>query len=90
MTHNKKVEKPSEQEALEDLQELEFLAAQIPEHQREIGFELMMAELVDHIQDASPKIRQEAALRKIVAQFGDAYFFYNQTGDFCLLTRDSK
>jgi hypothetical protein len=86
VTRNNNFEKSPEQEVLEDLQELEFLAAQIPQDEEEIGYELMMAELVDRIRDVCPKVRQASALRKLVAQFGDAYFFYNQTGDFCLMT----
>ena len=73
----------SEEELLE---ELESLVPQVSDHSEELDYQLMMAEIVDHIQDTCPVLRQSAALRKLVAPFGDAYFFYNQAGDFCLLT----
>ncbi len=81
-----KKKKPLEREALEELQELEDLAADLPQHHGDLQYELMIAEIVDQLQDVCPKVKQAAALRKLVAQFGDAYFFYNETGDFCLLT----
>ena len=52
----------------------------------DLHFHLMMAELVDQLQEATPLQRQSATLRKVVARFGDAYFFYNPKGEFCLLT----
>ncbi len=54
--------------------------------ENDLHFHLMMAELVDQLQDATPLQRQSASLRKSVACFGDAYFFYNPKGEFCLLT----
>ena len=64
--------------------ELELIATPNTQHQE--GFELMLAEIIDQIQDVCPNVRQVASLRKSVAQYGDAYFFYNQSGEFCLLT----
>jgi hypothetical protein len=55
-------------------------------HENDLHFQLMMAELVDQLEEATPFQRQSASLRKMVARFGDAYFFYNPQGDFCLMT----
>jgi len=52
----------------------------------DLHFHLMMTELVDQLQDAPMIQRNKASLHKMVACNGDAYFFYNETGDFCLLT----
>jgi hypothetical protein len=66
--------------------EEEVQMASVSAHENDLHFHLMMAELVDQLQDATPIERQTASLRKMVSRFGDAYFFYNQTGEFCLLT----
>jgi hypothetical protein len=54
--------------------------------ENDLHFHLMMAELVDQLQEATLLQRQSAVLKKTVARFGGAYFFYNPKGEFCLLT----
>ncbi len=66
--------------------EAEVLVPMFSGQSETLGFQLMMAELIDQLQDAPKDARQCSKLRGIVAEFGDAYFFYNQTGDLCLLT----
>ncbi len=66
--------------------EEETLAVSIQAHEEELHFQLMMAELVEQLQGASSLERHTASLHKVVARFGGAHFFYNQKGDFCLLT----
>lgn len=75
-----------EEEVLQDLTELEGLVQYIPEHKGDATFQSHIYDLVDILQELCPFSKQEVLIRKLVAQFGDAYFFYNQTGDLCLLT----
>jgi hypothetical protein len=86
MENNNKMTSSLEQELIEELKELELLLSPTPKPQEEVGFELMMAELIDQIQDVCPNLRRVSSLRKSIAQYGDAYFFYDQKGDFCFLT----
>ena len=57
-------------------------------HQSEVveDYVELIAELIDQIEDVCPNLRRVASFRKSVAKYGDAYFFYNQAGEFCLLT----
>lgn len=87
---NQNNSKPLDEEVLEGARELEALVSIIPESSEELNFQLMMVEIVDQIQSASSIKRQSAALRKLVARFGDAYFFYNPAGEFCLLADFSQ
>ncbi len=60
--------------------------SKISSKESDLYSELMTAELMEQLLEASPIERQTAGLRRIVAQYGGAYFFHNQKGDFCLLT----
>jgi hypothetical protein len=81
MVHNEKAAGLLESETQKEL-----VRINAPITQCQVEFELMLAEIIDQIQDVCPNLRQVASLRKSVAQYGDAYFFYNQSGEFCLLT----
>lgn len=75
-----------EEEALRDLQEVEQLVAYIPKHKDDTEFQGHLFELIDQLQDLCPYTTRGGLIRKLVAQFGDAYFYFNQTGDLCFLT----
>ena len=64
--------------------------SQLLERENDLHFHLMMAEVVDHLRHAGSIKRPAASLRGVVAKFGDAHFFYNQRGEFCLLTGSLK
>jgi len=64
----------------------ELLVTGCPAQEEDLHFHLMMTELVDQLQEATPLERQTSTLRKMVSCFGDAYFFHDHKGDFCLLT----
>lgn len=73
-------------EALRDLAELESLVPYISKHEGDSEFQNQLFEIVEQLQDLCPYTSHAALIRKIVAQFGDAYFFFNKTGDVCFLT----
>ncbi|MBS0625828.1 MAG: hypothetical protein JSS32_07250 [Verrucomicrobia bacterium] len=75
-----------EEEALLDLQELEALAAEIPFHTEDHQFQMKVYETVELLQEVSPFSQAESTIRRLIAQFGEAYFFFNKTGDLCFLT----
>jgi hypothetical protein len=61
--------------------------SEVPVEKRtDLHHHLMTAEIVDQMQEATLLERQSSSLRKMVSRFGDAYFFHNDRGDFCLLT----
>lgn len=66
--------------------EEEVLRAVTPAPENDLHFQLMMAELVDQLQEPGLAKRQSSIMHKMVARYGDAYFFYNSKGEFCLLT----
>lgn len=76
----------AEEEALRDLMELETLVTEIPAHIGEPEFQAQVYDTVEQLQDLCPYTAHAGMIRKIVACFGDAYFFFNQTGDVCFLT----
>lgn len=76
----------AEVEALRDLIELEALVSEIPGHIGDEELQAHIYETVEQLQDLSLFIPQAGMIRKIVACFGDAYFFFNKTGDVCFLT----
>lgn len=75
-----------EAEALKDLQELEGLVPHIPTHEGDAEFQYQVYELIEQLQDLCPYTSHSSMIRKLVAHFGDAYFFFNKTGDICFLT----
>ncbi len=75
-----------EEEALSDLRELRQLVFHLPNYKGDIEFQQQLFELVDQLQDLCPYSPCANLIRKLVARFGDAYFYYNQTGDLCFLT----
>ena len=86
MTHHAACNASPEKGALEDLRELKSLVANLPDHAGDVEFQTQVFELVDQLQDLCLHTHYGSALRKLVAHFGDAYFFFNKTGDPCLLT----
>jgi hypothetical protein len=72
-------------EILEDLKELKALVENLPDHLGDGEFKTQIFEIVDQIQDIVPYTSHAPALRKLVAHFGDAYYFFNKTGDSCFL-----
>ena len=66
--------------------EEEIQLTSTPTRESDLHSYLMTLELVDQLQAASPFQRQSASLCKLVARFGGAHFFYDEKGDFCLLT----
>ncbi len=75
-----------DQEALQDLKELEGLIPQIPAHEKDAEFHAQLYDLVEQIRDVCPYTSQPKLIRGLVAHFGDAYFFFNKTGDVCFLS----
>lgn len=78
--------KEPEKEALRDLIELEELVSEIPQHKKDPLLQAEIYELVDQLQDLCPYTAQAQMIRKLIACFGDAYFFFNKTGNVCFLT----
>lgn len=76
----------AEKEALRDLLELEELVSQIPSHVGDVELQTQIFETVEQLQDVCPYTAHSGMIRKLVACFGDAYFFFNKTGDVCFLT----
>jgi hypothetical protein len=75
-----------EVEALRDLLELEALVSQIPTHVGDLELQTEIFETVEQLQDLCPHTPHSSMIRKLVACFGDAYFFFNKTGNVCFLT----
>lgn len=75
-----------DEEALQDLQELESLIPEIPFHTEDHKFQMKVYETVELLQEVCPYTRAESVIRRLLAQFGEAYFFFNKTGDLCFLT----
>jgi len=86
MTYPKFCYVEAEEEALRDLQELQGLVPHIPTHQGDAEFQSQVYEIIEQLQDLCPYTPHSAMIRKLVAHFGDAYFFFNRTGDICFLT----
>ncbi len=49
-------------------------------------FQMKVYEAVELIQDACPFLQTESTIRRVLAQYGEAYLFFNQTGELCFLT----
>jgi hypothetical protein len=75
-----------EEEILRDMEEVEALVAQLPKHLEDESFKAEIFEAIEELRDLGPYSGHSAMIRKLVACFGDAYFFFNQTGNLCLLT----
>lgn len=72
-----------EKEVLQDSEQIASYTHQSPE---EGLFQSPLFELVDQLEDLSPYLRESTLVRKLIAPFGDAYFYFNQMGDLCFLT----
>ena len=71
----------------------EMLSSNLDE--REIGsllktddhrFQMKVYETIELIQDACPFLQAESTIRRVLAQYGEAYLFFNHTGELCFLT----
>lgn len=49
-------------------------------------FQMKVIETIELLQDACPVSQAESAFRRSLAQFGEAYIFFNQTGELCFFT----
>ncbi|MBX9744529.1 MAG: hypothetical protein K2X08_04890 [Chlamydiales bacterium] len=49
-------------------------------------FQMKVYETVELLQDACPFLQTDSVIRRLLAQFGEAYLFFNQTGELCFLT----
>lgn len=49
-------------------------------------FQMKVYETVELLQDACPFLQTDSIIRPLLAQFGEAYLFFNQTGELCFLT----
>lgn len=62
----------------------ELTFKQIQEADHKGGAQSTLFELVIELQYS--RSRNLAAIRKAVAPYGDAYFYFNSSGDLCLVT----
>lgn len=49
-------------------------------------FQMRVYETIELIQDSCPFLQTESTIRRVLAQYGEAYLFFNQTGELCFLT----
>lgn len=49
-------------------------------------FQMKVYETIELIQDACPFLQLESTTRRFLAQFSEAYLFFNPTGELCFLT----
>ena len=49
-------------------------------------FQMRVYETIELLQDACPVTQAESTIRRSLAQYGEAYLFFNQTGELCFFT----
>jgi hypothetical protein len=49
-------------------------------------FQMKVYETIELIQDSCPFLQTESTIRRLLAQYGEAYLFFNHTGELCFLT----
>lgn len=49
-------------------------------------FQMKVFEAIELLQDACPVSQTESTIRRSLAQYGEAYLFFNQTGELCFFT----
>ena len=49
-------------------------------------FQMKVFEAIELLQDACPVSQTESTIRRSLAPFGEAYLFFNQTGELCFYT----
>ena len=62
------------------------LEPQIRLHSDDHRFQMKVYETVELLQEVCPFSQAESTIRRLVAQYGEAYFFFNKTGNLCFLT----
>ena len=49
-------------------------------------FQMKVYEALEILQESCPYAQMESATRRLLAQFGEAYLFFNPAGDLCFVT----
>jgi hypothetical protein len=49
-------------------------------------FQMKVYETLEMLQDSCPYAQTESTIRRVLAQFGEAYLFFNPAGDLCFVT----
>ena len=49
-------------------------------------FQMKVYEALEVIQESCPQVQMESATRRLLAQFGEAYLFFNPAGELCFVT----
>jgi len=52
--------------------------------------QMQVIETVELLQEAFPSLKTESLTRRFLAQYGEAYLFFNHTGELCFLTDFTK
>ncbi len=52
----------------------------------DLRYQMKVFNLVEKFQDAVPYLKSGSRMRRLLAEYGEAYFFFNKTGELCFLT----
>lgn len=79
----------SEEDFLE-FREVETSVLEVSCYTEDHRFQMKVYETVELLQEICPYTQAESTMRRLIAQYGEAYFFFNKTGGLCFLTDFAK